>query len=263
MSNLAQTFHDLHRGPQLLRLPNAWDVGSARVIAKLGASAIATTSAGVAWAHGYPDGDALPTNLVVATAAAIVRAVAVPVTIDFEGGFSAEPDQVAALAGQLVDAGVVGINIEDGGSDPALLCAKIVAVRARCPQLFVNARTDVYLRGLGDPAARPAEAIARASRYAAAGASGIFVPGVASSSDIAELTGGISLPLNVLSWPGLPSAPELASLGVRRLSAGSAIAEAAFGRAAALTTAFLTGDSSTVDNAGALSYRDLNQLSAR
>lgn len=263
MSNLAKTFHDLHAGPQLLRLPNAWDAGSARLIASLGASAIATTSAGVAWAHGYPDGDALPPNLVIATAAAIARSVPLPVTIDFEGGFSPDPYQVASLAAQLVDAGVVGINIEDAGGNPELLCAKIAAIRARCPELFINARTDVYLRGLGAAESRPIEATTRAARYAAAGASGIFVPGVTSPSDIAQLTRGTSLPVNVLAWPGLPAVSELQRLGVRRLSAGSSIAEAAFGRAASLAAAFLTGDASTVDGSGALSYRELNQLSAR
>src|SRR3954464_11686156 len=103
---LATAFHALHRGPELLLLANAWDVGSARLIESLGARAIATTSAGVAWTHGYPDGNVLPTAQVVATSAAIARAVHVPVSIDFEGGYSDDPVAVGALVAQLIEVGV-------------------------------------------------------------------------------------------------------------------------------------------------------------
>lgn len=260
MSNHAQTFHDLHRGPGLLRLANAWDPGSARLIESLGAPAIATTSAAVAWAHGYPDGDALPPALVVATAAAIVRAVRIPVSVDFEGGFSSDPGEVAALAAQLVDTGVVGINLEDGGGTPELLAQKIAAIRARSSALFINARTDVYLRGLGAEAGRLDETIARAARYRDAGASGIFVPGPVEPDVIGALVRGIALPLNVLARAGMPPVAELTRLGVRRLSAGSGIAQTIWGKTAALATAFLTGDSSVVDADGAMTYGAINQL---
>ena len=263
---LATAFHDLHRGPVLLRLANAWDVGSARLIERLGAPAIATTSAGVAWAHGYQDGDALPVELVVSTAAALARAVRVPVSVDFEGGYADEPEAVAALAARLIDAGVVGINLEDGGGTPDLLCAKISAIQRTASKLgvalFINARTDVYLRGLVPAPARVAESIARATRYREAGASGIFVPGVVDAGAIAAIVRDVALPLNVLAWPGLPAIAELASLGVRRLSAGSAITQAVWGRAAALATAFLDDATGAVASDGSMAYGEINALLA-
>ena len=127
--DLATAFHQLHRGPELLLLANAWDAGSARLMESLGARAIATTSAGVAWAHGYPDGDALPGPLVIATAAAIASAVRVPVTIDIEGGYSDDPQAVGSLIGALIEAGAAGVNLEDGGAAPEFLCAKIAEGR--------------------------------------------------------------------------------------------------------------------------------------
>src|SRR5215472_9148250 len=123
--DLAARFHQLHRGPDLLVLANCWDAGSARLSESLGARAIASTSAGVAWSHGYPDGDALPVPLVLATAAAIARVIRVPLTMDIEAGYSDDPEAVGRLAGQLIEAGVVGINLEDRSKSPDLLAAKI------------------------------------------------------------------------------------------------------------------------------------------
>lgn len=265
--DLATAFHRLHRGPELLLLPNAWDAGSARLMESLGARAIATTSAGVAWAHAYPDGDALPGPLVIATAAPIAGAVRVPVTMDIEGGYSDDPQAVGSLIGALIEAGAVGVNLEDGGGTPELLCAKIAESRrvasALGVDLFINARTDVYLRGLVPEADRITETTARAARYRAAGASGIFVPKLVEPAAIAVIARAVELPLNVLAWPGLPAASELATLGVRRLSAGSAIAEAVWGRAASLATAFLRDGRGEVPAEGAMSYREVNTLVAR
>jgi 2-methylisocitrate lyase-like PEP mutase family enzyme len=264
---LAKAFHQLHRGPELLRLANAWDAGSARLIESLGARAVATTSAGVAWAHGYPDGDALPTSLVIATAASIARVVRVPVTIDIEGGYSDDPQAVGSLVGALIEAGAVGVNLEDGGGTPELLCQKIAQSRRVATdlgvELFINARTDVYLRGLVPEADRVAETCARAARYREAGASGIFVPKLIEPAAITAITRAVELPLNVLAWSGLPAADELATLGVRRLSAGSAIAEAVLGRTASLATAFLREGRGEVSAEGAMSYREFNTLVAR
>ena len=261
--DLATAFHALHRGPELLILANAWDGGSARLIESLGARAIATTSAGVAWAHGYPDGDALPVPLVVATAQAIARVIRVPLTMDIEAGYSDDPDAVGRLAGELIEAGAVGINLEDGSKPPDLLCAKIARIRRVAAELgvdlFVNARIDVYLRRLGPEADRLAETRARAARYRDAGASGIFVPGLVEPPAIAAIAGAIELPLNVLAWPGLPPAAELARLGVRRLSAGSGVAQGALTRARALAAGFLRdGHLEAVD--GAITHRDMNAL---
>jgi 2-methylisocitrate lyase-like PEP mutase family enzyme len=264
--DLATAFHDLHRGPDLLVLANAWDAGSARLIESLGARAIATTSAGVAWAHGYPDGDALPATLVISTTAAIARVARVPLTVDLEGGYSDDPAAVGRLAGALIDAGAVGINLEDGGGTPELLGAKIAQVRKVANEagvaLFINARTDVYLRGLVPEAQQIAETIARAARYRAAGASGIFVPKLAAPSAITAVASAVELPLNLLSWPGLPAQSELAALGVRRLSAGSSIAQAAWGRAARLAAAFLRDGRSEVATDDAMSYAEVNKLIA-
>jgi len=260
----ATIFHRLHEGPEPLLLPNAWDAGSARLMESLGAKAVATTSAGVAWTHGYPDGDALPVRLLVSTVATIVRAIRVPLTVDVEGGYSDDPAAVEETIAKVVEAGAVGINIEDGSSAPDLLCLKIERAK-RAGQhfgvdLFVNARTDVYLRGLAPTGKRVAEALSRAKLYRDAGASGIFVPGAIDPADIRAIAASAGLPLNVLAWPGLPAAAELAELGVRRLSAGSGISQALWGKAAALAADFLKHGKSEPLGEGAMAYPAINAL---
>jgi 2-methylisocitrate lyase-like PEP mutase family enzyme len=263
-SDAAAAFRRLHRGPDLLLLANAWDAGSARLVESLGARAVATTSAGVAWSHGYPDGDALPVPLLAATVAAIARAVRVPISADIEGGYAQTPAGVGDVVARIVEAGAVGINIEDGSAPPDLLCAKIAQTKQAAARhgvdLFVNARTDVYLRGLVPEAERVAETLARARRYREAGADGLFVPGLTAAEEIRAVASGIRLPLNLLAWPGLPAAAELAQLGVRRLSAGSGIAEAAWGRAAARAKDFLRDGRSEPLSEGAMPYRAINGL---
>lgn len=266
LGSLVARFHALHRGPDLLVLANAWDVGSALLIESLGARAIATTSAGIAWSHGYPDGGSLPPSLALATAAEITRAVRVPVSIDFEGGYSDDPEAVATLVGKLIDVGVVGINIEDGSGAPDRLCRKIDAIQRMASslgvELFVNARTDVYLRGLVAPSDRVAETRTRGAHYRDAGASGLFVPGIVEQEEIAAIAREVTLPLNVMSAEGLAPPEELAKVGVRRLSAGSAIAEAVWGRARALAAGFLRDGSGLTPVEGAMSYGALNALTA-
>lgn len=254
-------FRDLHR-TGLLILPNAWDGGSAALMRSLGAKAIATTSAGVAWSLGWPDGDALPVERVVQAARDVVRAARdVPVSVDFEGGYSDDPAEVAALAGQLLEAGAQGINIEDGGGSPEALTAKISAIRTAVgPELFINARCDLWLRGVGAAEDRVAEALRRADLYAAAGADGFFAPGLVETTGIAALTAGTALPVNLLAFPGLPGATELERLGVRRLSAGSGLASAAFGRVGTLTRAFLADGGSEPMMEGGLPWAEMNAL---
>jgi 2-methylisocitrate lyase-like PEP mutase family enzyme len=239
---LATRFHALH-ADGLLLLANAWDAGSARLAQVAGARAIATSSAAVAWAHGWPDGDALPVELLLQTVRAVAGAVDLPVTVDIEGGYSDDPARVGQVVAAVVDAGATGINIEDGSGDPALLCAKIVAGREAADErgvdLFINARIDVWLRGLAEPARRVAETLARAARYRAAGANGLFAPGVVDPAEIAALVAGTDMPVNVLAWTGLPEADRLRALGVRRLSAGSAISEAMLGLVATMMREFL------------------------
>jgi 2-methylisocitrate lyase-like PEP mutase family enzyme len=257
-------FHQLHEGPQPLLLPNAWDAGSARLMESLGAKAVATTSAGLAWTHGYPDNNALPVRLLVATVATIGRAIRVPLTVDIEAGYADDPPAVEETVAKVVEAGAVGINIEDGSSTPDLLCLKIERAKRAGDHfdvdLFVNARTDVYLRGLVPEGKRVAETLARAKLYRNAGASGLFVPGLRNPEEIRAIAAEAGLPLNVMAWPGLPAASELARLGVRRLSAGSGIAQALWGRAAALATDFLTTGRSEPLSAGAMAYGDINAL---
>ena len=265
LATLATRFHALH-ADGLLRLANAWDGGSARLAQAAGARAIATSSAAVAWAHGWPDGDALPVELLLQTTRAVAGAVDLPVTIDIEGGYSDEPARVGELVTALLAAGAVGINVEDGSKDPALLCAKIAAARAAAAaagvDLFINARIDTWLRGLAAPGRRVAETLARAARYRAAGANGLFAPGVTDAEEIAGLVAGTDMPVNVLAWTGLPDAGRLQALGVRRLSAGSAISEAMHGHVLAMMREFVA--TGRVDTAGApaSSYGELQALMA-
>jgi len=261
----ASAFRELHRHG-LLVLANAWDAGSARLIESLGGKAIATSSAAVAWAHGYPDGDLLPVPLLIATVAEIARVVSVPISVDVEGGYATDPTAVAATVAAVIDAGGVGINIEDGTDEPSVLCAKIEKSKAagarQGVEVFVNARTDVYLRQLAPAERRLEETLARAERYRAAGADGIFVPGVSDANEIRTIAATVGLPLNVLAWRGLPPASELGALGVRRLSAGSGVATAAFGRIASLASQFLQTGASDPLSKGAMSYAEINALMA-
>jgi 2-methylisocitrate lyase-like PEP mutase family enzyme len=264
-SAAAELFFRLHQDG-ILVLANAWDAGSARLMARAGAKAVATTSAGVAWSHGYADGGELPAATLTAAVAEMARVVGVPLSVDLEDGYSADPAQVGELVAAVVDAGAVGINLEDGNGSPELLCAKIEqanrAGERRGIKLFVNARVDAYLRNTVPAEQRLDESLIRAQHYRAAGASGIFVPGVIDAPTIRTLAAEIRLPLNVLARAGLPPAGELAALGVRRLSAGSGLPEAVYGRAAALAADFLRDGESAPLAAGALSYRDLNAILA-
>jgi 2-methylisocitrate lyase-like PEP mutase family enzyme len=236
--NAAQIFAALHAGPELFILPNAWDAGSARVIEKAGAKAIATSSAAVGWAHGYPDGQALPFEILLASLREIIRVVEIPVSADIEAAYA----QTAQAAGETVkrieDAGAVGINIEDGKDAPDLLCAKIERIK-QVSSVWVNARTDVYLHKLAEGEAAYAESVRRAKAYRDAGADSIFVPMAVEEKTVARLVEAISAPLNLLAWPGLPPAATLQKLGVRRLSAGSGVAKASLNRTYALAQAFL------------------------
>ncbi len=238
-----ETLHALHRGPGVLVLANAWDALSARIVQDAGGRAVATSSAAVAWAHGRADGHELPFATLLTAAREIARVLTVPLSVDFEGGYSAEPSAVAENAAQLADAGAVGINLEDGTGSPDLLVEKISAVRSRT-RLFINARVDVYLHKLTPPEKALDETLARMRRYADAGADGLFVPGPTDRAVIAELASATKLPLNVLARPGTPPLEELARLDVRRLSAGAGLARAVFQHAQERAAAFVkSGDS--------------------
>jgi 2-methylisocitrate lyase-like PEP mutase family enzyme len=242
----SQLFRILHQGPGLLLLPNAWDAVSARLIESLGAKAIATTSAGLAWSRGYPDGNALPEDSLVAAIREIARVIRVPLSVDIEAGYSHNPDVVARLVARISAVGVVGINIEDGVGSPDLLCKKIAAIRDHIAHsgfdLFINARTDVYLRGVASGEAAIEEVIKRCSRYRAAGCDGLFVPGLSAADAMTTISRATApMPLNIMAVPNLPSMDTLQRSGVRRLSAGSSLAQAALGRTSQLVSGFLAG----------------------
>jgi 2-methylisocitrate lyase-like PEP mutase family enzyme len=266
MKDLDKTFRDLHKPSHLLILPNAWDAGSVRVFEDAGAKAIATTSAGMAWALGYQDGNVLPTEHLAAVVSSITDAIGVPLSVDIEGGYSDEPKKVAEKLKPVIGAGAVGINIEDGEGTPDLLVLKIEQIRKAADsaglKLFINARTDVYLNELGTPESRVKETISRAARYHAAGADGIFVPGLCDAAAIKTIVSEVTMPVNVMAWPGLPTAKELSKLGVRRLSSGQTIAQVIWNHAAELAKGFLeTGDSAIVS--GGMGYSKLQGLFAK
>jgi len=227
----------------LLTLPNAWDAGSARLIEMMGAPAIATTSGGVAWSHGYADGVDLPLPRLLASVEAICRAVQVPVTVDLENGYAHEPAAVGRNVAAVIDKGAVGINLEDGSDSPDRLCAKIMQARRAAVNcgidVFINARTDVILRGLAHGDEAIDEIVARAARYRDAGADGLFVPGLVEPEAIARVVAEVALPLNLLARPGLPDTDGLKKLGVRRLSAGSTLLECLYGQLATMARSFI------------------------
>jgi len=250
LSGLAEQFRRLHaRGGDVLVLPNAWDAASARVIAEAGARAIATTSSGASWSLGRPDGEALSRDEMLAVVRRVARAVSVPVTADVERGYGdGSPRAVAETVRAVLDAGAVGMNLEDGEgpgavTDLAAQTARVAAARdaadvAGVP-LFLNARVDLYLFAVGDPATRFDETVRRARAYVGAGADGIFVPGVGDADTIGRLAAAIDAPLNVIARPGMPSIPELRALGVARASLGGGVARAALGAAWRVATEVL------------------------
>ena len=256
-------FHQLHH-EGLLILTNIADATGARIVEQLGCKAVATSSAAVAWAHGYADGNALPLERLVSTVESIARVISLPLTVDVEAGYSDDLTRVAQVIEAVIDAGAVGINIEDGVSAPELLVRKIEVARKVADQrnvkLFINARTDVYLRGLVPAEDRVAETLKRAALYQAAGADGLFAAGVSAEYEIAALCQGTTLPVNVLGLPGLPSLEALKVLGVRRLSAGSGIAEFLYGAMAGLAKSFLESGKLDSSHLKAFTYGEVNAL---
>ena len=235
----------------VLVLPNAWDAGSATMIALAGAQAIATTSGGIAWSLGRSDGQRLTRAEMIERVRQIAAAVTIPVTADIESGYGPGPEDAAATIAAAIAAGAVGVNIEDsrapGGPlfDPAEQAQRIRAARAASasaglPGLFINARTDVFLYGIGAPEARLDDVLARADAYAETGADGLFVPGLTDLQAITELATASPLPVNVMAGPGAPPVSELAAAGVRRVSIGTAITQAAYTLTKRTATELLT-----------------------
>lgn len=273
-SDKAERLRALHRGPAILILPNAWDVASAVVVAQAGFEAIATSSAGIAATLGYPDGERVSRDEMLSMVARIAAAVALPVTADMEAGYGATVADAAATAEGVIAAGAVGLNFEDtadGGASPLLeIAAQVERIRAirevgaaRGVPLVVNARTDVYLLEVGDPAGRFDEAVRRLSAYRAAGADCLFVPGVRDAATIGRLAGAVDGPLNILAGAGTPPIPELACLGVARVSVGSGPARATLALLRRIALELRDQGTYTALTEEALSYAELNQLLAR
>jgi 2-methylisocitrate lyase-like PEP mutase family enzyme len=263
-STRAATFHGLHDHPSRpLVLVNVWDAASARLVEDAGATAIATTSAGVAWSLGRPDGNTLTRAVAMDAVARIAASVSVPVTVDIESGYADDADGVARTVDAVLEAGAVGINIEDGRLHPDALADRIGAARRAAERagvpLFVNARTDVHLAGLVDPERLLAETLERARRYRGAGADGVFVPGVRDVETIRALVESIDGPVNVMAGPGSPTVAKLARIGVARISLGSAVAQAAYAVVRQATAELRT--TGTYDSlAAGVEYADLNAL---
>lgn len=220
-------------------LPNAWDAGSAVITAQAGAKVIATTSGGVSWGNGLNDGQQMTRELAVSVIREIASAVDLPVSADIEGGYGPAPSDVAQTVWDIVAAGAVGINLEDSGNPAGGLytdaeqAARISAARgaateAGLPNLSINARTDVYLAGIGAPEGRYDETVRRARSYAEAGADTVFVPGLSDLEVIAKIADESPIPLNIMVGAGSPSVDELAKAGVRRVSLGAALPYAAY-----------------------------------
>lgn len=273
-TNKAIQFRQLHRGPGVLTLPNAWDVASARIFEDAGFPAIATTSAGIAFSLGYPDGQRIPREEMMARIGRITRAVNVPVTADVEWGYGATPgstpEDAAQTTCELIETGVAGMNLEDasGLSDQPLSslelavekvkAAREAAVHLRA-QIVINARTDVYLLPGGNSDADYSEALRRLLAFRDAGADCVFAPGLKDAETIGRLAKAVECPLNILAGPGTPSIPELEKLGVARLSVGSGPMRATLGLLRRLAEELkTTGTYGALE--GAVPYPEMNKL---
>ena len=259
----ARQFHDLHRPGEPLVLANVWDALGARLVAAAGAPAIATASASASWTTGVPDGEGLDRETAVALVARVARSVVLPVTADLESGYGDTPAEVGETVAAVLAAGAVGINLEDGTRSAAEHAERVAAARAAADaagvDLYVNARFDGFLLGLGEAEDRLDEAVRRAKEYLAAGASGIFVPGVRDVATVTALAAAVPAPLNVMAGPGAPSVRELAAAGVARISLGPGPALAAYGALRdGVAELYRTGSYDGL--AGTLTYPEANAL---
>ena len=266
----AMTFRAMHRGGKILVLPNAWDVASARIFENAGFGAIATTSAGVAFTLGYPDGEKISREEMLARVARIARAVKVPVSADLEAGYGQRPEDAARAAREAIEAGAVGMNLEDGTDDGAhpvaelsLQLERIRAVREAALKtgvlLVLNARTDVYLAKIGDPAKRYDETVRRLVAFRGAGADCVFVPGLTDADTIGRIVADVRCPVNILAGPGAPSTPELEKLGVARVSVGSGAMRATLGLVQRIA-AELKSAGTYAGLEGGMAYADVNRM---
>ncbi len=259
----ADAFRGMHHG-EILLLPNAWDVASARVIRQAGFGAIATTSAGIAFTMGYPDGQRISREEMLAVVARIAAAVDLPVTADVEAGYGNRPEDAARTARAVLAAGAVGMNLEDATGDPknplfdlGLQVERLKAVREF--PIVLNARTDVYLLDVGAPERRYDEALRRLAAFRDAGADCVFVPGLRDASTIGRLVKDLRCPVNILAGLGSPSVPELQKLGVARVSLGSSAMRATLGLLRRLAEELKAAGTYT-SLEGGISFADVNRM---
>lgn len=269
-NNKAIQFRQLHRGPGVLILPNAWDVASARIFEDAGFPAIATTSAGIAFSLGHPDGQRIPREEMMARIGRITRAVHLPVSADVESGYGPTAEDAAKTTRELIQMGVIGMNLEDASgrrdqplSSLELAVEKIKAAREAAvkmqAQIVINARTDIYLLTGGNPDADYSEALRRLLAFRDAGADCVFAPGLKDANTIGRLAKAVECPLNILAVTGTPSIAELANLGVARVSVGSGPMRATLGLLRRLAEELrTTGTYGALDDA--VPYADVNKL---
>jgi 2-methylisocitrate lyase-like PEP mutase family enzyme len=260
----AEILRKLHQGPRILVLPNCWDVASARVIARAGAQAMATSSAGVAYVLGYPDGQQISRAEMLDMIRRVCAAVAIPVTADVESGYG----DAGETARQVIAAGAVGINLEDAGDNGQLFSLESQLERIRAARaagdeagvaLVINGRTDAFAAPGFSTEVRVAEAVRRANAYLEAGADCAFVPFINDAAVIAQLAKQIHGPLNILAGPLSPSLADLEGMGVRRASLGSAIARAAYGHAQKVAEELL-GKGTCKSLSTAIPYAEMQSL---
>lgn len=270
----AAALRALHQPGHPLLLANVWDAVSARMLEQARWPAVATSSAAIANAYGYPDGERIPRGEMLEAVARICRAVAVPVSADLESGYGATPEEWSATTAALLAAGAVGCNLEDSGSGAEnapfapleLQCARLRAVRATAAAagvpLVINARCDAFFLHPAPPAGwdAMAEAVHRAAAYRAAGADCIFVPGLTDPAAIRRLLEATPGPLNILGGPGAPPVAEFAAAGVARISLGSGPHRAALGWFARVAEELRGPGTYTTVAEVAPSYADVNAL---
>ena len=270
----AEQFRKLHQGAKLLFLPNAWDVASARILEEAGHPAIATTSAGIAYSLGYADGERISRDEMLSMVNRIARAVRVPVTADLEAGYGATANAIAETVRAAIEAGAIGMNLEDKSGDGAdslielpLQLEKIQAVREASAALGVpfvlNARTDTYLAVIGAEETRFERTVERLRAFRKAGADCVFAPGVTDLETIARLVKAVEAPLNILAVPACPPIAELEKVGVARVSTGSGIMRAAMGVVQRVAKEMITQRSCQSMFAGATPYIDLKRMMTR
>ena len=266
----AEAFRHLHLADELLVLPNSWDVSSAVIFEKAGFPAIGTTSAGIAYSLGYPDGEQVGFEEVLEAVTRILKRTTVLLTVDMETGYASDIERVVENVRRIIELGAVGINLEDGLttpvprlSDQGKQCELLQAVSSLMQRLdipfVINARTDVYWLGIGESKDRLAAALERANAYAEAGADCVFVPGELKRETIRALAKEISAPLNVIAVPDGPSLDELQALGVARLSLGSGPVRAALELTQTMAAELKNGSLETMVR-NALSYDRANAL---